>query len=188
MSDYPSCEEGWFYSIARSARIHTDLESMGIPSVKGVYAYPSAASGFGIVVVSIEQRYAGHASQIASLASQCAGGGYYTKWIIVVDEDIDPTNINEVMWAMSTRCNPVDDIDILRNTWSTYLDPSQNPPDERPYGSKALINACKEHRYLSTFSKRIMMTEGIYNQVKTKWHKLGLPGQPPEIQIFETFQ
>ncbi len=186
LADYPSCEEGWFYSIARSARIHTDLESMGIPGIKGVYCPPSAASGMGITVVSMEQKYAGHASQVASLAAQCPGGSYYNKWVIVVDEDVDPTDINQVMWAMATRCNPIDDIDILRNTWSTYLDPSQNPPETRPYGSKALINACKDHRYLSTFSKTMKMNEDIYDRVKGKWHKLGLPGQPPEITTFET--
>lgn len=188
MSDYPSCEEGWFYSIARAARIHTDLEAMGIPGIKGVYCYPSAASAFGMTVVSIEQKYAGHASQVASLAAQCSSGSYYTKWIIVVDDDVDPTNINEVLWAISTRCSPQDDIDILRNTWSTYLDPTQNPPENRPYGSKAIINACKEHRYLNVFSKRMKMTEEVYNQVKAKWQKLGLPGQPPEVQLFETFE
>ncbi len=147
---------------------------------------PSAASGFGLVVVSVEQKHAGHASQVASLAAQCASGSYYTKWIIVVDEDVDPTNFDEVMWAMCTRCSPVDDIDILRNTWSTYLDPTQNLPENRPYGSKALINACKEHRYLSTFSKTMRMNKDMYDQVKGKWRELGLRGQPPEIQIFET--
>ncbi|MBI4285142.1 MAG: UbiD family decarboxylase [Chloroflexi bacterium] len=186
MSDYPSCEEGWFYSISKSARVHCDLEGMGMPGIKSVYAYPAAASAFGVLVVSIEQKYAGHASQVLSLAAQCPGAGYYTKWIIVVDEDVDPSNINEVLWAMSTRCKPVEDIDILRNTWSTYLDPSQNPPEKRPYGSKVLINACKEHRYLKVFSRRMKMKEEVYNRIKARWQKLGLPGEPSEIKDFET--
>jgi len=86
--------------------------------------------------VSLEQRYAGHAPQVLALAAQCPGGAYYSKWIIGVDEDVDPSDINQVLWAMATRCNPVEDIDILRQTWSTWLDPTQNPPEERPYGSK----------------------------------------------------
>ncbi len=185
MSVYPSGEQGLLYGIARSARIWDDLVSMGVPGIRGVYAVPASANGFGMVVVSMEQRYAGHASQVASLAAQCPGGSYYTKWVIVVDEDVDPTDLNQVIWAMSTRCNPVEDIDILRNTWSTYLDPTQNPPEERPYGSKALINACKEHKYLATFSRRTKITKDIYNQVSDKWNRLGLKGKPPEIQVFE---
>jgi 3-polyprenyl-4-hydroxybenzoate decarboxylase len=100
---------------------------------------------------------------------------------------VDPTNLNEVVWAMSTRCNPAEDIDFLRNTWSTWLDPSQNPPEERPYGSKALINACKEHRYLPVFSKRTALTRQMWEQLAARWSRdFGLPGQAPEPLAFET--
>jgi len=170
--------------IARSARIWNDLDNMGVPGIAGVYQYPYAI--FGIVAVSIEQRYPGHVSQVLSLAAQCVGGAYYTKWIIAVDEDVDPTDIHQVMWAMSTRCNPVDDTDILRNTWSTYLDPTQNPPEIRPYGSKALINACKEHRYLKTFAKRTAIRKEVYKKIAAKWGDLNLPNKPPEIMYFES--
>jgi UbiD family decarboxylase len=94
----------------------------------------------------VEQRYAGHASQVVALAAQVPGGALLSKWIIVVDDDVDPSNMNQVLWAMATRCHPADDIDILQHTWSTPLDPAQNPPEKRPYGSKALINACMDHR------------------------------------------
>lgn len=185
MADHPSCEQNLFFGIVRSARIWNDLDLLGIPGIKGVYAVPSAAGGFGMVVVSIEQRYPGHASQVAALAAQCAGGGYYTKWIIVVDEDVDPTDLEQVVWAMSTRCSPIDDIDILRNTWSTYLDPTKNPPEERPYGSKALIKACKNFKYIDSFSKRTFLRRSIYEKVKERWEKFGFDFSPPEIMIFE---
>jgi len=102
-----------------------------------------------------------------------------------VEEDVDPTNIDEVIWAMSTRCNPMDDIDIQRNTWSTYLDPTQNPPENRPYGSKALINACREHKYLDVFSVRSKVIRSMYDRLSEKWSKLGLDGEPPAIRAFE---
>ena len=73
----------------------------------------------------------------------------------------------------------------LRNTWSTWLDPTQNPPEKRPYGSKALINACKEHRYLPVFSKRTALRKEMYDKVASEWKKLGLPGQIPEVRAFE---
>ena len=179
MADYPSNEQSGFFSIIRSARIWDDLDKLGVPGIQGVYAHPAGAGGFGMTVIALEQRYAGHAAQALALAAQVPGGAYYTKWIIAVDEDIDPTDMDQVIWAMSSRCNPIDDIDVLRNTWSTWLDPTQNPPEKRPYGSKALINACKEHRHLPVFSKRTALRKEIYDKVAGEWKKLGLPGRSP---------
>jgi UbiD family decarboxylase len=185
MADYPSCEQSGFFSVIRSAKIWDDLDKLGIPGIHGVYAHPAAAGGFGMTVISLEQRYAGHAAQVLALAAQVPGGAYYTKWIIAVDEDVDPTDMDQVIWAMASRCNPIDDIDILRNTWSTWLDPTQNPPEKRPYGSKALINACKEHRHLPVFSKRTTLRKKVYDQVAARWTELGLPGQIPTVRAFE---
>ena len=185
MADYPSCEQSGFFAVIRSARIWDDMDKLGIPGVQGVYAHPAGAGGFGMTVISLEQRYAGHAAQCLALAAQVPGGAYYTKWIIAVDEDIDPTDMDQVIWAMSSRCHPIEDIDILRNTWSTWLDPSQNPPEKRPYGSKALINACKEHRYLPVFSKRTALSREMYDQVAGRWKELGLRGTIPTVRAFE---
>ncbi|MBI4442048.1 MAG: UbiD family decarboxylase [Acidobacteria bacterium] len=143
MADFPANELGILNSVARSAAIWNDLEKLGVPGVKGVYCFPSAAAGYCMTAVSVEQRYAGHASQVATLAAQSPGGAYLSKVIVVVDDDVDPTDIHQVLWAVSTRCSPERDIDILRTTWSTGLDPSNNPPEERPYGSKAIINASR---------------------------------------------
>ena len=186
MADYPSCEQSGFFSAIRSAKIWDDFDKLGIPGIAGVYSHPAAAGGFGMTVVSLEQRYAGHAAQALALAAQAPGGAYYTKWIIAVDEDIDPCDMDQVIWAMASRCNPVDDIDVLRNTWSTWLDPTQNPPEKRPYGSKALINACKEHRHLPVFSKRTTLRKSVYDRVAERWGELGLPGAIPPIRAFET--
>lgn len=185
MADHPSCEQNEFFGIARSAKIWDDLDQLGIPGIKGVYSVPAAAGGFGMIVVSIEQKHPGHASQVASLAAQCPGGAYNSKWIVVVDEDVDPTDLEQVIWAMNTRCHPPDDIDILRNTWSTYLDPTKNPPEERPYGAKVLINACMEHKYLKVFSKRTRLRESVYENVKRRWSSLGFDFPAPELTIFE---
>lgn len=185
MADYPSCEQSGFFSVIRSAKIWDDLDKLGIPGIQGVYSHPAAAGGFGMTVISLEQRHAGHAAQALALTAQVPGGAYYTKWIIAVDEDIDPTDMDQVIFAMASRCNPIDDIDILRNTWSTWLDPTQNPPENRPYGSKALINACKQHRYLPVFSKRTALRENVYNKVARRWKELGLPGQAPKVRAFE---
>ena len=110
---------------------------------------------------------------------------YYTKWIIAVDEDVDPTDFNQVMWALS---------DALpsggghRHCFATpglpRLDPSQSPPRTRPFGSKVLINACKPHRYLKEFPDRTLLRRSMYDQVKRRWAELQLPGDPPAVASF----
>jgi 4-hydroxy-3-polyprenylbenzoate decarboxylase len=105
---------------------------------------------------------------------------------VATDEDIDPTGIDQVIWAMASRCNPVDDSDVLRNTWSTWLDAAQNPPDKRPYGSKALIDACKEHRSLPVYSKQTMLRKSVCDTVAARRSELGLPRQAPKAESFES--
>jgi UbiD family decarboxylase len=178
MSDNPLT----YSAMVRSAGVWSDLERMGVPGIKGVY-HPSPSRG--LVVVSIEQQFAGHSSQVLALAAQGPAGAYFAKWFVVVDHDVDPTDILQVQWAMTTRCHPVDDIDILRNTWSSSLDPTQNPPEKRRYGSKALINACMEHRHLDNFSKRTRMSRSMYEQVSERWTELGLPDTAPTVLAFE---
>lgn len=184
MAKYPSCEIGAYYAIMRSARILDDLERIGVPGVVGAYAHPAAASGWGVIVVSLQQQYAGHAAQVLALASQCPAAAYYTKWIIAVDDDVDPTDFNEVLWALSTRCNPADDLDLLRNTWSTGLDPSQSPPEARPYGSKVLINACKPHRHIKQFPQTTLIRRKVYDHVAARWAEFGFTEPPPKLKSF----
>jgi len=184
MATYPSCEIGMYYAIMRSARIWDDLDGIGVPGITGVFAHPASASGWGMVVVSLRQLYAGHVAQVLGLAAQCPAASYYTKWIIAVDDDVDPTDLNQVLWALATRCNPVDDIDFQRNTWSTGLDPSKVVVEERPYGSKALIDACKPHRYLKEFSQPTRLRRSVYEEVARRWRELGFEGAPPRLTAF----
>src|SRR4051795_11555933 len=184
MAKYPSCEIGAYYAIMRSARILDNLDRIGVSGVVGAYAHPAAASGWGMAVVSMQQQYAGHAAQVLALTAQCPAAAYYTKWIIAVDEDVDPTDINDVLWALSTRCHPAEDLDILRNTWSTGLDPSQYPPELRPYGSKVLINACKPHKHIKQFPHATLLRQSTYERAVARWSELGLDGPPPKVSVF----
>jgi 4-hydroxy-3-polyprenylbenzoate decarboxylase len=184
MARYPSCEIGAYYAIMRSARILDDLDRIGVPGVVAAYSHPAAASGWGMVVVSMQQKYAGHSAQVLALTAQCPAAAYYTKWVVVVDEDVDPSDFNDVLWALSTRCHPSEDIDILRNTWSTGLDPSRFPPEMRPYGSKVLINACKPHQHLKDFPQSTLLRKSVYDRVRERWTELGFKEPAPKITAF----
>jgi UbiD family decarboxylase len=184
MADGAANEAGLFWASTRAAAIWADLDKLGVPGIKGVWSIPEAA-GWGITVVSLKQMYAGHAPQVMALAAQCTGGAYFGKYVIVVDDDVDPTNVHQVLWAMATRSRPAQSIDILRETWSTFLDPSLNPPEIRPWGSKCLINACMDYRYIKTFSKRSKLSKTAYDNVVARWSELGFEGEPPRVTVFE---
>jgi len=173
------------WSSIRAAAIWADLDRIGVPGVKGVWCIPEAA-GAGITVVAIKQSYAGHASQAMCLAAQCTGGAYFAKYVVVVDDDVDPTDTNQVLWAMATRSRPAQSIEILRETWNTFLDPSLNPPEIRPWGSKCLINACMDYRFIKSFAKRSNLSRSDYERVVARWRELGFEGKPPVVTAFET--
>jgi len=72
----------------------------------------------------------GTRSRPALIASQCHAGAYANRFVVVVDDDIDPSDMNKVMWAMNTRFEPREGIEILRGCWSTSLDPMAYGPDD----------------------------------------------------------
>jgi UbiD family decarboxylase len=179
MANYPSCEIGTGFAIMRSARVLDDLERIGVPGIAAVYTTPAAIGGYGMTVVAFKQLYAGHAAQVLALTAQCPAAAYFTKWVIAVDEDVDPTNMNQVLWALSTRCNPIDDLEFQKDTWSNPLDPSRYPPELRSYGSKVLINACKPHRHIEHFPRATLLRRGTYEHVLSRWSELGFSDPPP---------
>jgi len=68
---------------------------------------------------------------------------------VVVDEDVDPTDIFDVMWAVCTRCDPVEDIELIRRAWSTPLDPLLDKSSST--NSRAVIDACRPFERLKDF-------------------------------------
>ncbi len=122
------------HGLAQPAGVVWDqIEAAGVPGVVGVYFHTTF-----MLVVAIKQMYAGHAKQAALAAMSCAAGARNGRYVVVVDEDIDPTNLKEVVWAMQTRVDPAEDIQIMDGCWSTPLDPRM-PPDRR--ASKDHTNA-----------------------------------------------
>jgi UbiD family decarboxylase len=130
--------------ILRSAMIWNELEAAGVPGVTGVFCHPAGGSRFW-VVVSIKQMYQGHAKQAGTIASQCGASVFCGRYVVVVDDDIDPTNDFAVQWALCTRSNPEKDIEILHGCRPGNLDP-MIPRDEGIRNSRAIIDACKPYQ------------------------------------------
>src|SRR5262249_57800144 len=95
-----------------------------------------------MLTISIKQLYGGHAKQAGMVAAHCHAGAYCNRWTIVVDEDIDPTNFNDVIWAMCTRCDPRDQVDVIHGGWRSALDPMCYDGGTRPPQSRGRIAPC----------------------------------------------
>jgi len=89
------------------------LEAAGLPGVTGVWLH-EAGGGRSIIAVAVEQRYAGHSRQVGYLAAQHPVTAYMNYLVITVDADVNPRDLDEVMWAVSTRCDPERDVDVMR--------------------------------------------------------------------------
>jgi 4-hydroxy-3-polyprenylbenzoate decarboxylase len=122
--------------------------------------------------VSIKQRYGGHPKQAGHVAAMCHAGAYAGKFVIVVDDDIDVSNLDELLWAMLTRSDPATCIDIITNTWSTPLDP-RIPPDQKDKGdntnSRAIIDACRPFHWRDKFPKVNMPSPEVARKAREKF-------------------
>ncbi len=163
----PPAELGWYRSYLRSALIWDEMEKAGVPDVKGVWLTVSGGSRL-MLVVSIKQRYPGHARQAALVASQCHAGAYLGRFVVVVDDDIDPTNTDDVLWAMSTRCDPEADIDIIRRCWSGPLDPIIQP-GKKGFNSRAIIDASRPYEWMKDFPLVAESSKEVLDATAKKW-------------------
>jgi 4-hydroxy-3-polyprenylbenzoate decarboxylase len=147
------------------------LEGAGMIGIKGVYVH--GQGNRCIVVISVKQSYLGHAKQVGTAAAALYQGGACTgRWVIVVDDDIDPSNIDDVLWALSTRCDPETSIDLVRGCLDSPLDPII-PPEKRRSGdftmTKAVILACKPYHWMKEFPPVNVASEELRKKVMEKF-------------------
>jgi 4-hydroxy-3-polyprenylbenzoate decarboxylase len=95
------------------------------------------------------------------------------KWIIAIDEDIEPENANALLWAMSYRCQPQHDLHLI-----PHKDPGHGPRGPRDHGETAavLINATLK----GTFAPVALPKREFMERAKEIWERLGLPPLSPE--------
>jgi len=158
--------------IQKAATLWAELDRQ-IPGVQGVWMIEEATV-HSIPVISIKQQYGGHAKQAAMLAAAFACSAFCSRFIIVVDEDIDPSNLSEVMWALGTRVEP-ESIDIVRDCWDALGDPMLSPEQRRlnqQVMTRALIVACKPYWWKDEFKAAIKNSPELLEKVKKKWAHL----------------
>ncbi|SEF37949.1 UbiD family decarboxylase [Amycolatopsis pretoriensis] len=163
----PPHDYSYMRTVMKSAMIQDELAASGVPGVVKAWAHESGG-GRLFIAVSLKQRYAGHARQVAYLTAQCPAAAYMNRYVVVVDDDIDPADLDQVVWAMSTRSDPAGDIEVMNRTWGSKLDPL-SVPGEPPFSSRAIIDACRPYERLESFPRVAESSPAFLRELERKW-------------------
>ena len=141
---------------------------------------PPEGCSYRIAVVSMRKAYPGHAKRVMLGVWSYLRQFMYTKWVIIVDEDINARDWKDVMWAISTRMDPARDITAIENTPIDYLDFAS---PESGLGSKVGMDATNKWppETKREWGVQIAMDSKMVEQVTDRWATLGLPGSGKSI-------
>ena len=140
------------------------------PEIIDFYLPPEGCS-YRMAVISMKKQYAGHAKRVMLGTWSFLRQFMYTKFVIVVDDDIDVRNWQEVIWAMTTRMDPARDLTILENTPIDYLD-FASPVSG--LGSKVGFDATNKwpRETNREWGRTIVMSPHIIKKVDDMWDSL----------------
>ncbi len=142
------------------------------PEIVDFYLPPEGCS-YRLAVVSIRKQYPGHAKRVMLGVWSYLRQFMYTKFVIVVDEDINTRDWQDVIWAMTTRMDPARDTTLLQNTPIDYLD-FASPVSG--LGSKMGLDATNKWPGETDreWGAPIVMDEAVKRRVDAIWNELGI--------------
>lgn len=165
--------------ILEDAYIGKVIERSFLPLVKMFqpevvdFSMPAAGWFQGIAIVSIKKRYPGQAKKVM-MGLWGMGQLSLTKVLIVVDEDVSVHDINDVIWAVTTRSDPKRDTMLIENAPTDSLDPASPLLN---LGSKMGIDATKktkEEGFERPVQEEALPDKSTINLVTKKWNEYGL--------------
>jgi len=163
----PPYEAHRFRQYLRSANLRREIRLAGVPDVTAAWCH--GVGGCRLFnVVAVRQRYPGHATQAAYIASQCRTGGYLGRVTVVVDDDVDVSDLNEVIWAVCTRADPERDLQVIRRAWSGPLDPAIEP-GRKGFNSRVLIDATRPWEWRDRFPPAIGPDPDEKRRTRERW-------------------
>ncbi len=140
------------------------------PEIVDFYLPPEGCS-YRMAVISMKKQYAGHAKRVMLGTWSYLRQFMYTKFVIIVDEDINVRNWEDVIWAITTRMDPARDLTILENTPIDYLD-FASPVSG--LGSKVGFDATNKWpgETQREWGKPIVMSKTVKKKVDKIWDSL----------------
>ena len=159
--------------------VFVPLLQQQFPDIVDFWLPPEGCS-YRIAVVSIRKTYPGQAKRVMMGIWSFLRQFMYTKFVIVVDEDVAVRDWKDVMWAISTRMDPVRDVTLVENTPIDYLDFAS---PESGLGGKIGLDATTKLPPETTrvWGTPIRMADAVIEEVTRKWPSYGLPGSGKPI-------
>ena len=141
---------------------------------------PPEGCSYRIAVVSIKKSYAGQAKRVMMGVWSFLRQFLYTKMVVIVDDDINVKDWKDVIWAISTRMDPVRDTTLLENTPIDYLDFAS---PESGLGGKMGLDATNKipPETNREWGTKIIMERNTIDKVSKRWAEYGLPGEGKSI-------
>ncbi|MPY70124.1 MAG: UbiD family decarboxylase [Alphaproteobacteria bacterium] len=167
----PPDEYSRLCAVMRSAMLKRNLQDAGVPDVGSVWCHEVGGARL-LIGVSITQRYPGHARQAGQVAASCLLGAYACKWIVVVDDDIDVSELNQLMWAWLTLADPVRSVDIFKGGWTSPADPTVTPWDRAAgnlTNNRAIVDACRPYHWRDEFPALNVPSPEVARRAKEKF-------------------
>jgi UbiD family decarboxylase len=186
-----SGENSYMSSVQRAAIAWNTLDRAGVPGILDVFVHP--VTNGTTIVVQIDKVNEGHAKWVASALWGSASALYRYKYVIVVDDDVDPSDYSALDWAIAYRVRPgSDDIVVFPGTFGSPLDPS-TPMEDRSIArlgsglwNRMLIDATKTWRHPAreewkgaNFPPTVVPAPEDLQLVATKWDGYGFRGWQP---------
>ena len=139
------------------------------------FSMPPSGWFQGLAIIAIRKRYPGQAKKVM-MGLWGMGQLSLTKIIVVVDDDVNIHNMNEVIWAVTTRSDPKRDVTLIENTPTDTLDPASPLIN---LGSKMGIDATKktlEEGYMRPIQHEVLPDAETIEKVSGRWQEYGLNG------------
>ncbi|MDK9688039.1 4-hydroxy-3-polyprenylbenzoate decarboxylase [Halomonas sp. LC1] len=142
------------------------------PEIVDFYLPPEGCS-YRMAVVTMNKQYPGHAKRVMMGVWSFLRQFMYTKFVIVLDDDVDARNWEDVMWAITTRMDPARDTVMVENTPIDYLD-FASPVSG--LGSKMGLDATNKWPGETDreWGTPIVMDEAVKTRVDERWDELGI--------------
>jgi len=157
----PVSDNHVFSLVVNTAAAWRPLRDAGVPGLNAV-ACPQGCGGLFVTVVSLKPQRPGHAMEVGRMVR--------SKIVIVVDEDIDPFNMEEVLWAVNYRYQPDRGTMLSYEPRHTPLDPSVEK-ERKMTTSKLIIDATRPLDWEDGFPREVEMDDGVIEKVRNRWHE-----------------
>ncbi len=142
------------------------------PEITDFYLPPEGCS-YRMAIVTMKKQYPGHAKRVMFGVWSFLRQFMYTKFVIVTDDDVNARDWQDVIWALTTRVDPVRDTTLVENTPIDYLDFASPVAG---LGGKMGIDATSKWKGETTrnWGRPIVMSEEIHQRIDTMWDELGI--------------